>query len=101
MVRQTSSTGEAILHHIDEGDHLDEGRPSSVAKNTLADRRISFAFSNSTICFFNRLISACASDVVPGATPVLTSARFFHNRNVSGFTPSRPATWLAAAKSDA
>ena len=66
MVRQTSSTGEAILHHIDEGDPLDEGRPSLVAKNTLADRRISFAFSNSTICFLGRLISSCASDVVPG-----------------------------------
>ena len=37
MVRQTSSTGETILHYIDEVDHLDEVRPSSVVKNTLAD----------------------------------------------------------------
>ena len=58
---------EAILHHIEEADHLDERRPSSVAKNTLADRRISFAFSNSTICFFNRLTFICATDGVPGA----------------------------------
>src|SRR5664279_1668648 len=89
-----------ILHHIDEGDHLDEGRPSPVAKNTLADRSISFAFSSSAICFFNRLISICAPDDVPGSRPASISARFFHSRNVSGFTPSRPATWLAAAKSD-
>jgi len=53
MVRQTSSTGEPVLHHIDEADHLDEVRPSSVAKNTLADRRISSASPNSAICFFN------------------------------------------------
>ena len=66
MVRQTSSTGETILHYIDEVDHLDEVRPSSVAKNTLADLRISFAFSNSAICFFNRLISACAFRSRPG-----------------------------------
>ncbi|RQP12816.1 MAG: hypothetical protein EAS51_01650 [Microbacteriaceae bacterium] len=57
---------ETITHLVDERDHLDEGRPSSVAKNTLADRRISFAFSNSAICFFKRLISACASLEVPG-----------------------------------
>ena len=73
MVRQTSSTGEAIFHHIDEADHLDEGRPSSVAKNTLTERKISFVFSNSEIYFFNRLISACASDVAPGATPAEAS----------------------------
>jgi hypothetical protein len=83
---------ETSLHLIDEGNHLDEGRPSSVAKNTLAERRISFDFSNSTICIFSRLISSCASDDVPGARPASTSARFFHNRNVSGITPSRPAT---------
>ncbi len=37
---------ETRLHLIDEADHLDEGRPSSVAKDTLTDRRISFAFSS-------------------------------------------------------
>ena len=61
-------------------------------KNTLADRRISFAFSSSTICFLGRVIFTCASEVVPGSRPASTSACFFNNRNVSGLTPSRPAT---------
>ncbi|OBA44005.1 hypothetical protein [Gordonia sp. 852002-51296_SCH5728562-b] len=47
---------ETTTHLVDERDHLYEGRPSSVAKNMLTDRRISFAFSNSTICFFNRIL---------------------------------------------
>ncbi|GGF47180.1 hypothetical protein GCM10010922_23730 [Microbacterium sorbitolivorans] len=46
---------ETTTHLVDERDHLYEGRPSSVANNMLADRRISFAFSNSAICFFNRI----------------------------------------------
>ncbi|MCK9917007.1 MULTISPECIES: hypothetical protein [Microbacterium] len=57
---------ETTTHPVNERDHLDERRPSSVAKNTLADRRISFALSNSAIYFFNRLISAWASLEVPG-----------------------------------
>jgi hypothetical protein len=60
-LRYTHSAGDeldpkAIPHHVDEDDHFDRVRPSSVANNTLADQRISFAFSSSVICFFNRLI---------------------------------------------
>ena len=87
---------ETNLHLIDEGAHLDEGRPSSVAKNTLAEPTMSFASSNSTICFLNRVISSCSSDDAPGARPASISARFFHNRDVSGLSPRRLATWLAA-----
>ena len=36
-----------------------------VAKNALVKRSISFAFSDSAICFFSRLISCRASDDVP------------------------------------
>jgi len=71
---------------------LPNRRPSSVAKNTLAERRISLTFSNSAIYFFSRLMSSCASEVIRASRSVSTSARFFDNRSVSGLTPRRPAT---------
>lgn len=49
---------ETISTLIDEADHLDEGRPSSVAKNTDASRSTWFAFSSSAMRFFNCLTSA-------------------------------------------
>lgn len=91
---------DATHHHVDEGDRFDEVRPSSVGKNTLADRGIPLAFSSSAICFLNRLIFTCASQVMPGFRSVSISARFFHNRDVSGLPSSRLATSLAAVKSD-
>jgi hypothetical protein len=63
----------APVGHIDLEAH--------VAKNTLADRRISFVLSNSKICFFKRLSSACASDDISSARPVSIRADYFHSSN--------------------
>jgi len=89
---------ETILRNVDEDDQRGVGRPSSVAKSTLADRRIPHALSRSAICSHNQSISACVSDDVRGSRPASMSAHLLQSRNVLGFTASRPAAGLAAAK---
>jgi len=66
---------EPILVLVDVADHLVLGRSSSLAKNTLADFKISFARRNSATSRRSRFSSSVASVVTPGARPWSISTR--------------------------
>ena len=77
-----------------EGTALSIERRALSAANALADRRISFAFSNPVIRFFTFLVSAAAaSEVVPGSRPAFGIGALLPQPQRPGLTPRRPATW--------